>query len=207
VRREVCLGEERRRPVHRQSDSASIRNRTCLRDRESCSDYPPRARLLSALLPTVQILTHALPSCTSHPDDAVLTPTSGTPGTDPLPDFSALQIQSGLDMSQETHAQTRRANVQTLQQMFPALDEEIVEAVLEGSGDDLGLAIDRLVWVGGIELTIGCWRCRRGDDEWMPGQVTAELGNGEFYKRDIGRKVYNRRAGSNAPSAVCLSPV
>lgn len=39
----------------------------------------------------------------------------------------------------------RQANVQTLKQMFPALDEEILEAVLQGCGDDLGLAIDRLL--------------------------------------------------------------
>ena len=62
-----------------------------------------------------------------------------------MPDFSALQIQSTMDMSQEAYAQTRRANVQTLYQMFPALDEEVVEAVLEGCGDDLGVAIDRLL--------------------------------------------------------------
>ncbi|WVQ80064.1 hypothetical protein IAT38_002165 [Cryptococcus sp. DSM 104549] len=70
---------------------------------------------------------------------------AGTPSSDILPDFSALQLQSTLDASQETFTQTRRANVLTLHQMFPALDEEIVEAVLEGSGDDLGAAIDRLL--------------------------------------------------------------
>lgn len=67
----------------------------------------------------------------------------------PIPDFSSdqedSQYQSGLDLSQETYNQTRRANVQTLHQMFPELDEEIVEDVLEGCGDDLGVAIDRLL--------------------------------------------------------------
>jgi hypothetical protein len=29
--------------------------------------------------------------------------------------------------------------------MFPDLDEEVAEAVLESCGDDLGLAIDRLL--------------------------------------------------------------
>jgi len=62
-----------------------------------------------------------------------------------MPDFSSEQIQSTLDMSQEAYSQTRRANVQTLHQMFPALDEEVVEAVLESCGDDLGVAIDRLL--------------------------------------------------------------
>lgn len=62
-----------------------------------------------------------------------------------MPDFSSEQIQSTLDMSQEAYAQTRRANVQTLHQMFPALDEEVAEAVLESCGDDLGVAIDRLL--------------------------------------------------------------
>jgi hypothetical protein len=46
-------------------------------------------------------------------------------------------------MSNEAYARTRRANVQTLHQMFPDLDEDVVEAVLEGCGDDLGVAIDR----------------------------------------------------------------
>jgi len=62
-----------------------------------------------------------------------------------MPDFSSEQIQSTLDMSQEAYAQSRRANVQTLHQMFPALDEEVAEAVLESCGDDLGVAIDRLL--------------------------------------------------------------
>ena len=71
---------------------------------------------------------------------------SETPlGDVPMPDFSAVQYQSTMDMSQEATAQTRRANVQTLHQMFPALDEEVAEAVLEGCGDDLGIAIDRLL--------------------------------------------------------------
>ena len=65
-------------------------------------------------------------------------------GDVPMPDFSA-QLQTTMDMSQETHAQTRRANVLTLHQMFPDLDEEVAEAVLEGCGEDLGVAIDRLL--------------------------------------------------------------
>lgn len=48
-------------------------------------------------------------------------------------------------MSSEAHAQTRRANVDTLLQMFPNLDDDIVEAVLENCGDDLGFAIDKLL--------------------------------------------------------------
>ncbi len=85
----------------------------------------------------------------------------------PLPDFSSLPppphgagpggdtdatdtdqtqlLQSTLDESSEQYAATRRANVQTLRQMFPALDEDILDAVLGASGDDLGLAIDRLL--------------------------------------------------------------
>ena len=71
---------------------------------------------------------------------------SETPMSDvPMPDFSAVQYQSTTDVSQEAYAQTRRANVQTLHQMFPAFDEEVAEAVLEGCGDDLGIAIDRLL--------------------------------------------------------------
>jgi hypothetical protein len=54
-------------------------------------------------------------------------------------------MQTTIDMSQDQYDQTRQANVQTLHQMFPALDEEIVQDVLEGCGDDLGVAIDRLL--------------------------------------------------------------
>lgn len=41
--------------------------------------------------------------------------------------------------------QAKLANIATLHQMFPALDEEIVQVVLEASGEDLGAAIDRLL--------------------------------------------------------------
>ena len=71
---------------------------------------------------------------------------SGTPLRDvSTPDFSSEQLQTTIDMSQESYAQTRQANVHTLHQMFPALDEEVVEAVLESCGNDLGVAIDRLL--------------------------------------------------------------
>ncbi|GMK53703.1 hypothetical protein CspeluHIS016_0102890 [Cutaneotrichosporon spelunceum] len=56
-------------------------------------------------------------------------------------------MQSTLDASNAQFAreQARAANVLTLHQMFPALDEEIVEAVLFSCGEDLGVAIDRLL--------------------------------------------------------------
>ncbi|BEI83225.1 hypothetical protein CcaverHIS002_0310930 [Cutaneotrichosporon cavernicola] len=56
-------------------------------------------------------------------------------------------MQSTLDASNAQFArdQARGANVLTLHQMFPALDEEIVEAVLYSCGEDLGVAIDRLL--------------------------------------------------------------
>lgn len=65
----------------------------------------------------------------------------------PMPDFTndQMQMQSTLDASQETYEAGRRANVGTLKQMFPALDEDVLEGVLEGCGDDLGVAIDRSV--------------------------------------------------------------
>jgi hypothetical protein len=59
--------------------------------------------------------------------------------------FSSEQLQTTLEMSQEAFAHARQANVQTLHQMFPDFDEDIVEAVLEACGDDLGGAIDRLL--------------------------------------------------------------
>ncbi|WWC90620.1 uncharacterized protein L201_005556 [Kwoniella dendrophila CBS 6074] len=91
---------------------------------------------------TLQGFGLGVPGDNSAPGSRAGTP---TPGDNPIPDFSSMQLQSTIDMSQETYAQTRRANVQTLHQMFPALDEDVVEAVLEGSQDDLGLAIDRLL--------------------------------------------------------------
>jgi hypothetical protein len=65
----------------------------------------------------------------------------------PVPDFSfsPQQIQETVEASQETYEYTRRANIQTLHQMFPQLDAEILEAVLEGCNEDLGTAIDRLL--------------------------------------------------------------
>ena len=57
----------------------------------------------------------------------------------------ALPASLNLTLELQAQAQTRSANVQTLQQMFPALDEEVLEAVLQGSEEDLGLAIDRLL--------------------------------------------------------------
>lgn len=63
----------------------------------------------------------------------------------PQPNFSTEELQTTLDMSQEVYAQARRGNVQTLHQMFPDLDEDVVEAVLESCNEDLGMAIDRLL--------------------------------------------------------------
>ncbi|OCF38906.1 hypothetical protein I317_07320 [Kwoniella heveanensis CBS 569] len=91
---------------------------------------------------TLQGFGLGVPGDGSAPASRAGTP---TPGDGLAPDFSSLQLQSTLDISQEAYAQTRRANVQTLHQMFPALDEDVVEAVLEGCGDDLGIAIDRLL--------------------------------------------------------------
>ncbi|WVR09540.1 hypothetical protein IAU60_006609 [Kwoniella sp. DSM 27419] len=68
-----------------------------------------------------------------------------SPGDGLVPNATTQQLQSTIDMSQGAYEYTRRANVQTLHQMFPALDEDVVEAVLEGCGDDLGVAIDRLL--------------------------------------------------------------
>ncbi|TYJ58062.1 hypothetical protein B9479_001157 [Cryptococcus floricola] len=69
---------------------------------------------------------------------------STTPLSETLPDFSSLQLQASNAQSHSSEM-THRANVQTLGQMFPALDEDVVEAVLDGCGEDLGLAIDRLL--------------------------------------------------------------
>lgn len=72
---------------------------------------------------------------------------SPTPYAQP-PGYYAEQahLQTATQTSHDEYAreQARLANVTTLHQMFPDLDEEIVEAVLDGCGD-LGLAIDRLL--------------------------------------------------------------
>ncbi|KLT38332.1 hypothetical protein CC85DRAFT_331699 [Cutaneotrichosporon oleaginosum] len=54
-------------------------------------------------------------------------------------------MQNTLEASHAEYAreQARAANVLTLHQMFPDLDEEIVEAVLYSCGEDLGVTIDR----------------------------------------------------------------
>lgn len=54
-------------------------------------------------------------------------------------------MQSTLEASHAEYARerARSANIMTLHQMFPDLDEEIVEAVLYSCGEDLGVAIDR----------------------------------------------------------------
>lgn len=55
------------------------------------------------------------------------------------------QMQNTLEASHAEYAreQARAASIMTLHQMFPDLDEEIVEAVLYSCGEDLGVAIDR----------------------------------------------------------------
>ncbi|KAK6910734.1 hypothetical protein I203_104766 [Kwoniella mangroviensis CBS 8507] len=132
-------GEERspeRRSRQEQQTPASrdvFRTRRSQFNRAATPESPSR---------TLQGFGLGVPGDGSAPASRAGTP---SPGDNPIPDFSSLQLQSTIDMSQEAYAQTRRANVQTLHQMFPALDEDVVEAVLEGSGDDLGLAIDRLL--------------------------------------------------------------
>jgi hypothetical protein len=42
-----------------------------------------------------------------------------------------------------THLAARQASIETLNQMFPAIDEEVAGVVLDSCGGDLGLAIDR----------------------------------------------------------------
>lgn len=56
-------------------------------------------------------------------------------------------LANATEASQDDYAreQAHNASVTTLHQMFPDLDEEIVEAVLVGCGGDLGVAIDRLL--------------------------------------------------------------
>ncbi|WVF67435.1 hypothetical protein IAT40_002191 [Kwoniella sp. CBS 6097] len=133
-------GEERspeRRPRPEENPTPSSRDvfwsRRAPFNRATTPESPSR---------TLQGFGLGVPGDGSAPASRAGTP---SPGDGLAPDFSSLQIQSTLDISQEAYAQTRRANVQTLHQMFPALDEDVVEAVLEGCGDDLGVAIDRLL--------------------------------------------------------------
>lgn len=88
-----------------------------------------------------------------------------TPPTQPVFDQGEAERQRDLEERQREQAQydhalaqsqreqwdsynreqSKLANIATLHQMFPALDEEIVQVVLEASGEDLGAAIDRLL--------------------------------------------------------------
>ncbi|WVW85547.1 hypothetical protein I302_107585 [Kwoniella bestiolae CBS 10118] len=131
-------GEERSPERHSRQEQTSA-SRDVFRTRRSEFN---RAATPESPSRTFQGFGLGVPGEGSAPTSRAGTP---SPGDNPIPDFSSLQLQSTIDMSQEAYAQTRRANVQTLHQMFPALDEDVVEAVLEGSGDDLGLAIDRLL--------------------------------------------------------------
>lgn len=60
--------------------------------------------------------------------------------------YDAALAQSERELA-DAHArgQSRVAGVATLAQMFPALGDDVVAAVLDASGDDLGAAIDRLL--------------------------------------------------------------
>lgn len=63
---------------------------------------------------------------------------SATPDVDPTFNFEALTAE--ID---RTHATAREAGVDTLRQMFPAMDGEVAGMVLDGCDGDLGMAIDR----------------------------------------------------------------
>ncbi|KAJ9106263.1 hypothetical protein QFC21_001408 [Naganishia friedmannii] len=69
-------------------------------------------------------------------------PPSGaaTPSNDPTFNFS--EITAEID---RTHATARQAGIETLHQMFPNIEEEIVGVILDSCGGELGLAIDRML--------------------------------------------------------------
>ncbi|KAJ9124257.1 hypothetical protein QFC22_001056 [Naganishia vaughanmartiniae] len=69
-------------------------------------------------------------------------PPSGTatPSNDPTFNFS--EITAEID---RTHATARQAGIETLHQMFPNIEEEVVGVILDSCGGELGLAIDRML--------------------------------------------------------------
>ncbi|KAL7422556.1 hypothetical protein Q5752_003204 [Cryptotrichosporon argae] len=73
------------------------------------------------------------------------TPPPDGPPLEQPPEFSRFDLQAATGASVAEHERARAHAVDALRGMFPALDAETLEAVLAGCGDDLGVAIDRLL--------------------------------------------------------------
>jgi hypothetical protein len=88
------------------------------------------------LLPPLQFSGLGLsPSYPTTPNSGVTPPRAGTPL-----DFSAMQAE--IDRA---HAAAADAARNTLQQIFPTMDRDVTDMVLEANNGDLGLSIDKLL--------------------------------------------------------------
>lgn len=63
----------------------------------------------------------------------------------PTPALDLAGVQEEINLA---HARASDANLGTLMQIFPGVDREIVEWVLEAEGNDLGRSIEKLLEVG-----------------------------------------------------------
>jgi hypothetical protein len=57
-------------------------------------------------------------------------------------------VQAQIDLAHEQASSAARA---TLRQIFPAVDVEVIEWVLEANEDDLGKSIEQLLEIGGSD--------------------------------------------------------
>jgi Rab5 GDP/GTP exchange factor len=64
----------------------------------------------------------------------------------PTPALDLAGVQDEIDLA---HARASDANLGTLMQIFPGVEQEIIEWVLEAEGGDLGRSIEKLLEVGG----------------------------------------------------------
>ncbi|TFK64094.1 hypothetical protein BDN72DRAFT_901836 [Pluteus cervinus] len=76
-------------------------------------------------------------------------PSTYGPGSDisrtPTPNLDIAAIQAQIDSAHEQEQAETESKRETLRQIFPGVDVEIVELVLEGNGGDLGRSIEALL--------------------------------------------------------------
>lgn len=64
----------------------------------------------------------------------------------PTPALDLAGVQAQIDSA---HAQASSASKETLRQIFPSVDEEVIDWVLEANDGDLGRSIEQLLEIGG----------------------------------------------------------
>ncbi|KAG9126433.1 hypothetical protein FRC07_003461 [Ceratobasidium sp. 392] len=99
------------------------------------NSQPGTPREQPGLLPPLQFPTLGLSSSFPNTPSGVTPPRPGSPL-----DFSVMQAE--IDRA---HAAAADAARNTLQQIFPTMDREVTDMVLEANNGDLGLSIDKLL--------------------------------------------------------------